>query len=76
MNAEREAAEIIRPDQLTHYDSAHLKRVISELLRVIANERREHANALIKLSGQLNSVRADVDHALWPTGGFAEVEKK
>ena len=39
MNAEAEAAEIIRPDQLTHYDSPYLKRVIAGLLRVIAVER-------------------------------------
>ena len=46
MNAEKEAAEILNPQNVTHYHSAHYKRVISELVRLIANERREHAQEL------------------------------
>lgn len=55
MNAEKEAAEILRPTNLTHYDSSHYKRVISELLRVIANDRRDHAMELRHLKEDLQA---------------------
>ena len=51
-------------------------RSIFDLINADRAERDDLRAALVKLSRQLNSVRADVDHALWPTGGFAEVEKK
>lgn len=46
MSIEKEVAEIIRPGNLTHYDEPHLKRTLSELLRALQNERREHAREL------------------------------
>lgn len=55
MDAMKEAAEIIRPGNLTHYDSPHLKKVISELLRLLALERRDHAMEIRHLREDLQA---------------------
>jgi len=46
MDAMKEAAEILRPENVTHYDSPHYKSVIRELLNIIGN-----ANLLLAQSG-------------------------
>ena len=55
MDAMKEATEILRPDNLTHYDSAHYKRVISELVRIITTDRRDHAMELRHLKEDLQA---------------------
>ena len=65
-------AELDRDAEMLSVEKGQLKDSLSSAER----ERDALRAALVKLSGQLNHTRADVDHALWPTGGFAKVEKK
>ena len=55
MDAMKEATEILRHDNLTHYDSAHYKRVISELVRTIQNDRKDHAMELRHIKEELHA---------------------
>ena len=54
MDAMKEAAEILKPENVTHYDSPHYKRVISELVRIIVTDGSDHAMELRDLKEELN----------------------
>ena len=58
MDAMKEAAEILSPSNFTHYDSAHYKRVISELVRIITTDRRDNAMELRHLKEDLRALHA------------------
>lgn len=55
MTAEQQAAEMIDAKNVTHYSPLEYRKVISELLRLIAHERREHARELRAVKEELQA---------------------